>query len=166
MSKSKRFAVGEVWYDQAGNECFFRENGTISCRTINNEPSLAIQAEKDACDINKIVARFAPRGKTVARIASEMVQNGVLASGMGRYGDFSNAVDYHDAVFRAQQAQEAFDSFPAAIRSRFGYDPGKLIDFLADENNRAEAIELGLVTPPQASQVPQGDVQPPSQEGG
>lgn len=147
--------IGEIWFDFAGNECFYRVDGTISCRTVNNDPSLTIQSEKDACDINMIVAKCRKTG---------MMTN--VRTDQLRYGDFSSAVDYHDSVLRAQEAQDAFMSLPADIRKRFSNDPGQLIDFLANEANRQEAVDLGIVAAPQASQMPQGDVIPPSKEGG
>lgn len=148
-------SIGEIWYDRVGNECFFRRTGTISCRTVNNEPSLTIQSEKDACDVNWIVAKHRRTG---------MMSN--IRTDQPRYGDFSNAVDYHESVFRAQQAYDEFMTLPASIRSRFNNDPGQLIDFLGSEDNRSEAIELGLVPAPQAPSMPQGDGTPPSAEGG
>jgi phage internal scaffolding protein len=161
MSKVKHYvyagvvyAVGEIWFDLAGNECFFRDNGSVSCRTVNNEPSLTIQSEKDACDVNKIVEKCRRTG---------MMSN--VRTDEPRYGDFSTAVDYHDSVFRAQEAQEEFMTLPASLRARFSNDPGQLIDFLSDPNNRLEAINLGLVASPPATQVPQGDAAAPSKEG-
>ena len=59
-------------------------------------------------------------------------------------------------------AQEAFNGLPAAVRKRFGNDPGQMLDFLDDPQNASEAVKLGLVDAPQDSQVPQGDVQPPA----
>lgn len=139
----------EVWIDHLGNECFYRDNGTISCRTVNNEPSLTVQSEKDSCDINLIVERHLRTGiMTNYRTSQPM------------YGDFTSCVDYHEAVARAQQAEESFMTLPASIRARFSNDPGQLIDFLSNENNRSEAIKLGLVTDSQASRMPQETVAP------
>lgn len=147
-------AVGEIWFDRAGHECMFRDNGTIRCRTLNDQPSLTVQSEKDSCDINLIVNKYMKTGlMTNVRTDQPM------------YGDFSSAVDYHDTVLRAQEAQDRFMTLPAAIRARFSNDPGELIDFLASEENRAEAIKLGLVPSPQVDQVPQGDEIAPSKEG-
>lgn len=148
-------AVGEIWYDRSGNECFFRDNGSISCRTVNNEPTMTVQSEKDSCDFNKIYAKYTRTG---------LMTN--LRTDAPRYGDFSDAVDYHTSLLRMQEAQDQFMELPALIRKRFDNDPGKLIDFLSDAGNRLEAIKLGLVNPPQEPQDPQGGSTPPSQEGG
>lgn len=151
----KAVSAGEIWFDKAGNECFFRENGTLSCRTVNDEPSMTVQSEKDSCDFNKIYAKYTKTG---------LMTN--LRRDPPRYGDFSSAVDYHDSLLRAQQAEDAFMQLPATVRARFDNDPGKVIDFLNDPNNRPEAVKLGLVASPQAVQVPQGDSSPASQEAG
>lgn len=135
MAKAKPYIVGEIWYDHAGNECYYRENGTISCRTVNDEDSMAIQSEKDSCNPALIYAKYMRTGLMTN------VRQGELT-----YGDFSNAVDYHDAVFKSQQAQEDFLQLPADIRIRFDNDPGQLIDFLNDNNNYDEAVKLGLVS--------------------
>lgn len=147
--------VGEIWFDQAGNSCYFRDNGTISCQTVNNEPSLTSQADKDSCDFNLIYAKYSKTG---------LMTNWRTDQPM--FGDFSDAVDYHTSVFRLQEAQDNFMLLPASIRTRFSNDPGLLIDFLADPNNRPEAIKLGLVASPQDNQDPQGVTTPPAQDGG
>ena len=42
-------------------------------------------------------------------------------------------------------AQDEFMELPAQLRARFNNDPALLIDFLEKEENREEAIKLGLV---------------------
>lgn len=154
--KNKR-EIGEIWLDGAGNECYFRENGTVSCRTVNNDLSLTIQSEAAHLDINYIKQIYERSG----------VMNNVRTE-QPRYGDFTSFTDYHTMVLRAQEAQEEFNQLPAALRARFSNDPGKLIDFVRDPNNAAEAVKLGLIESgesPQANQVPQGDVATPSKDG-
>lgn len=148
--------AGEVWYDKAGNECCFRENGSLSCKTINNEPSMAIQSERDKCDLNIIKSIYDKTG----------IMNNVRKD-EPKFGDFTSSRDYHDVLLRAQEAQDDFMTLDAHIRARFDNDPGKLLDFVADPKNLTEAVKLGLMKPsdvtPQASQVPQGDTSTPSQ---
>lgn len=144
--KGVSVAIGEPWIDRIGHSCYFRENGTICSTVVNDEPSLTIQSEKDSCDVNLIVARYAQTGAM-----------GNIRTDQPMYGDFSSAVDYNEALLKIQQAEDSFMELPANVRKRFDNDPGKLIDFLGDVKNREEAISLGLVNPaPQASQVPQG----------
>ena len=63
------------------------------------------------------------------------------------YGDFSSAQDYQSMMDTLVQAQEAFDGLPADIRDYFANDPAQLIEFVNDEKNLEEAVELGLVEP-------------------
>lgn len=156
--KGKAYAVGEIWFDHAGNECFYRDNGTLSVRTINTEPSMAIQSERDKCDLNIIKAIYDRTG----------VMNNIRTDAP-KYGDFTTACDLHTARLRVQEAEAEFMTLPALVRARFYNDPGSLIDFLADERNREEAMSLGLIPnpvgSPQATQVPQGEPIAPPKEG-
>ena len=61
-------------------------------------------------------------------------------------------------------ARESFAMLPSSIRKRFDNDPGLLLAFLDDENNREEAFSLGLIpqngsTPTRIdpSTIPSGD---------
>lgn len=141
-----KVSVGEPWIDRRGHSCFFRENGTICSTVVNLEPSLAVQSEKDSCDINLIVDKYSRTG---------LMTN--IRTDQPMYGDFTSAVDFHEAFAQIQKAEESFMELPAKVRSWFDNDPGKLIDFLQDEKNRQEAYDLGLVnSPPQASEMPLG----------
>lgn len=158
-------SVGELWYDPSGNECYFRADGSISCRTVNNELSLTIQAEKDSCDLNYIIARYGLTEKPVKHIAAELSCTPFVRKEQGQYGDFSSLVDYHEAVRQVQKIDDLFLELPAAVRARFSNDPGELLSFIDNPDNRLEAIKLGLVAAPQDSQVPQGAASAPSKEG-
>jgi len=158
MAKLKRI-IGEIWYDNEGNECCYRDNGSLCVRTINNEPSLAVQSERDKCDLNIIKAIYDKTG----------IMNNVRTDSP-RYGDFTSSRDYHDLLFRAQQAQDDFMLLDAQIRARFDNDPGKLLDYVSDPKNRSEAIKLGLLNPEpvvsEANQVPKTEATTPPKEGG
>lgn len=99
------------------------------------DETLARQSFKEEADINTIVNRF--------------MKTGVLpqAVNLPRYGDFSEAMDYHSALNLIMQADDAFMELPAELRARFENDPGQLLEFLQDEANRPEAEKLGLVAP-------------------
>jgi phage internal scaffolding protein len=103
------------------------------------DPSLAQQHARDECDINTIVRRFGLTGE---------LPNGVSAP---QYGDFTEATDYHTALNAVRAADAAFMQLPADVRIRFNNDPGALVDFVSDDQNRAEAEKLGLVLPTAAS---------------
>ena len=50
------------------------------------------------------------------------------------------------------EAQENFSELPAHIRKRFGNDPEQFLDFVTDENNKDEAIRLGMLDTPLAAE--------------
>lgn len=64
------------------------------------------------------------------------------------FGDFSDIGDYQSNMQRMIDAQEQFMQLPSKIREKFRNDPGELLEFLADESNRDEAIKIGLINNP------------------
>jgi phage internal scaffolding protein len=97
------------------------------------DPSLAQQHMKNECDINIIVERFGVTG--------QLPQTPLEPS----YGDFSGVTDYHTALNAIRASDEAFMALPAKIRARFDHDPNALLNFLQNEENRDEAIQIGLI---------------------
>jgi len=114
------------------------------------EPTLAQQNFKDECDINHIVRQFGLTGELPGKPLSP------------QYGDFTGVLDYHSAVNAVLAAQDDFMELPAQLRSRFNNDPAELIDFLELEENREEAIKLGLVAAKPISELetPIGEAKP------
>lgn len=109
--------------------------------------SLTQQHFKEDSDINVLIERFTHGGNLPQRNAEDYT-----------FGDFS-AVDYQTALDTVMVANEQFGTLPAKVRDRFGNNPAKLLHFLQDENNREEAIGLGLVS---RGTVPSLDVTVPS----
>lgn len=97
------------------------------------DESLAQQHFKEECDINEIARRFGLTG--------EMPQNVKVPVS----GDFTGVVDFQTALNAVREAQDGFMSMPAEVRARFANDPQRLMEFLADDRNRDEAVKLGLV---------------------
>jgi phage internal scaffolding protein len=115
------------------------------------ELTLAQQNFKDECDINHIVRQFGLTGELPGKPMSP------------QYGDFTGVLDYHSAVNAVLAAQDDFMELPAQMRSRFNNDPAQLIDFLGNEENREEAIKLGLIAAKpisEPSETPVGEVKP------
>lgn len=101
------------------------------------EPSMTEQHFKDECDINNIVATYQ--------------QTGVLPQGdrqplFGDFADFPQDLQSSQRYF--DEAQERFMQLDARVRKEFGNDPVKLLQFIADDNNRERAIQLGLIDKP------------------
>ena len=97
------------------------------------DPSLAQQHMRDECDINMIVERFGVTGQLPVKAIEPS------------YGDFSGVTDYHTALNKIKAAEAEFMALPAKLRAKFDHDPNALLNFLENEANRNEAIELGLI---------------------
>jgi phage internal scaffolding protein len=98
-----------------------------------DDVSLAQQHMKDECDINVIIERFGVTGE---------LPNAPVSP---QYGDFSGVTDYHSALNQINATMDDFMALPAKLRVRFDHDPVKLLEFLQNDQNRGEAIELGLI---------------------
>jgi len=94
------------------------------------------QSHRAEVDINQIVRRAQKTGMLPSN------------AGSARYGDFSQVADYHTAVDQVQRAEDAFMSLPSHVRKKFANDPGHLLSFLEDPENREEAMELGIIARP------------------
>lgn len=90
---------------------------------------------KDECDINTILSRFQRTGNLTH-----------TSSRTPRYEDVAD-LDFHGAMQLVAGANGMFSELPAKIRDRFANDPGRLLEFLQDPENRAEALKLGLLAP-------------------
>lgn len=93
------------------------------------------QAFKDECDINRIMSRYISTGVLdfVNRHAPQ-------------YGDVTG-YDFMEAQLIVANARSMFEELPATVRDRFDNDPALFLDFVADDKNRDEARELGLLRP-------------------
>lgn len=98
------------------------------------------------CDINYIVARV---GAGVVPLVPP--EEG--------YVDLSQCPsDYQECLDKIHAADASFASLPSKIRDRFSNSPSRLLEFLLDEGNRAEAERLGLVKAREpVSPSPSGD---------
>lgn len=99
--------------------------------------SRAQQHFKDQCDINKILARYNKTGQLTH-----------IRSTMARYADVTNIPDLGDLANKVNRANAMFEELPSKIRDRFQNSPEAMLAFMADENNRDEAIKIGLIPAP------------------
>lgn len=102
------------------------------------DKSLTNQADMEAADINKIMARYEKTGVLVDPLVGERKPT---------YGDFTHVKSYHETLGAIRRAEQAFNLLPAGVRNRFYNDPQQLIDFLEDPENDEEAVKLGLKDP-------------------
>lgn len=91
------------------------------------------QAHKDRCDVNKIIKRYDKDGliRHVTRFEA-------------KFGDLSGE-DFKTMTDKVINAKNSFDKLPSEIRNRFNNDPGSLLEFMDNPENRNEAIKLGLI---------------------
>lgn len=100
------------------------------------EEDLTVQGDKDEADINVMLKRFGVTGqiRTVDRQALQ--------------GDFSDAPDLQTALNRVRAAEREFLNLPAELRAKLNNDPSQVEGWLSQDENRDEAIRLGLVDKP------------------
>lgn len=66
------------------------------------------------------------------------------------YGDYSQVEDYLQAQTLYLRANEQFQTLPARLRSQLQNDPARFLDWIQQDENREEAIKLGLIEPKKA----------------
>lgn len=120
--------------------------------TRNDEPSLTNQHFAKDADLNEIVRRFGVTDGSIPPAALDPAY----------FGDFSDAVDFKDALDRTRIAAERFDALPADLRQRFGNSPLQLWQFVNDPRNVDEAIKLGLLKREEPPAPPKPLSEPPA----
>lgn len=135
--KYPKVNVNGEWVEQNGLNGAPKAWPATDC---SNDPVITVQAQRNDVDINQIMKRV-EKGMMLNVNANE-----------GRFEDISEFDGLESALIKVQKANEKFMELPADLRSRFDNDPVKLLDFLSDEGNRAEAEELGLVAPKKAGE--------------
>lgn len=119
---------------------------------IFKEPTMTIQSEKDNCDINVIMNRYATCG-TPLPYRTDGVQP--------VYADVSELGDYMENYQRCKQAEEMFNNLPSALRKELDNNPANLLPFIQDKKNESRCIEYGLINKP-VMETPQTPVVAPS----
>lgn len=119
---------------------------------IFKEPTMTVQSEKDNCDINVIMNRYATCG-TPLPYRNDGVQP--------VYADVSELGDYMENYQRCKQAEEMFNNLPSALRKELDNNPANLLPFIQDEKNKERCYEYGLLNKP-AVEAPQTTVVAPS----
>ncbi len=117
-------------------ETLIRSRATprVRIQTETGGESRTKQSFKNECDINNIMAKY-QKIHTIEHVNERS----------GEYG-FASGFDLKEAMDQVQQAQIMFDELPSSIRTKFNNQPGEFLDFVQDEDNIPEMIELGLAT--------------------
>lgn len=132
-------------YDRDG-----RSNAT---GTICPEPTRAIQSFKDETDINLLMKRYSMTGEMPQYIRPVLPE------------EYDDVTDFASAMNTVRRASEAFMQLPSGVRARFQNNPQVFTEFFAHEENREEAIKMGLIIPRPApvAQVPEKVENPPKE---
>lgn len=135
MEKKPPFIRTEYNYDSAS----VSDATALRCP----EPTKTQQQFKDDADINVLLERFGA-GQQIPLAARQPIW------GM----DFTEDFDFQRAFAAVQAAMEGFDDLPARIKNRFDNDPGKLLTFLNNPENKAEAVFLEIIPKPDPESKP------------
>lgn len=112
--------------------------------SFEGDKGFTVQADRDDADINKIIGRFLKSGQLPPARGGEPF-----------YGDVSDLGDLQASIMKVQEADRLFMQYSAETRERFDNDPVKFLEFLGDDDNREEALKLGLIVPrPEVPPVP------------
>lgn len=101
---------------------------------LNEEPTLTQQQFQEEVEINNIMHRAMGTGEMPETLPTF-------------YGDFSDVKDFRQVAETFIKTQNEFNSLPAKIRDRFANDPGRLLEFVHNDQNKTEGIQLGLFDP-------------------
>lgn len=100
---------------------------TLECEEVGR----TMKEYQKSCDIKYIIERYLKTGnKTILH------QNPI-------YDDFSNVVDYQEALNIAIRAKEQFSQLPSKLRNQFENDPAKFLEFVetaSDDDLRAVSL--------------------------
>ena len=100
------------------------------------DDGLTQQHFKAECDVNEIVRRYVQTGDSA------------LLEGSSRpvYADVSelptDLVSAYDAI---GQAEDAFMRLPSQVRKSLDNDPARLVQWLANPENKGDAVKFGLM---------------------
>lgn len=102
-------------------------------RFDTGEVSRTKQSFKDESDINFIMKKYLKTG-----VITHMRDN------PGMFVDLPETLDYQEALNIVHEAGVMFDELPGSVRKRFNNSAVEFLDFMNDEVNLEESIELGL----------------------
>lgn len=109
-------------------------SGSKRVPTVIEGASMTQQSFKDECDVNVIMSRYLKTGILPDNLSQREAQ----------YLD-CEVQDFQYAMQLVAGAQSLFNNLPSSIRNRFDNDPARLLAFVNDESNAAEAAKMGLL---------------------
>ncbi len=106
------------------------------------------QSFLEETDINNILAKYQKTGLATHVNKYE-----------GRYGDMPEQSEFHEAMNTITEANSMFAELPSSIRGRFKNDPAAFLEFIHNEDNRDELVEMGILDPPDGLDTPSAGVE-------
>lgn len=116
-----------------------REDGSLRVQTQFEKPTRTQQHMAEACDINRIMARYMKNTRDMH------LQK--LPDPVGAYADLSDLGDFQENMNKVAHATYLFNLLPSKLREELKNDPGQLEPWLADPDNTQRAIKMGLMKP-------------------
>lgn len=118
-------------------------------RTVNDEPSMTVQSDRNRSEIKQILAKYAETGVV------DHMRNVDL-----QFRDVSEFEDFADLMLQTKVAEQEFLKLPSKLREVFDHDVMTWLDCAHDpeklEALRPQLEELGVMKP-----LPDPDPEPP-----
>lgn len=137
----------------------------VSCRTAYTEmkekkgitftePSRTKQEFAKDCDINLIMDRYKETG--LITHVSGLVP--IVSDNPDMPVDVSNIPDYRESLDFVMRCEELFLRLPSDFRKELDNDPGKMIEYIKNPDNKEKCIKYGLINPDSSASNNPGDV--------
>lgn len=121
-----------------------RKDGSLRIQQVFRGQGRTKQEFVKECDINFIMQKYTRTG-----VLPELIKTDP------KYGDFSSAPDFREAQDIIAHANEQFAALSSRQRERFGNDPARFLEFVADGENSDEMAKLGFMKPEAVERVKQ-----------
>ena len=102
---------------------------------IKCDDGITEQHHSESCDVNTILATYMKTG-TLPPIDPN-----------AQYGDLSE-FDYQTMQNQIANANSLFEQLPDNVKHKFGNEPYRFLNFVQDEKNYDELVEMGLANNP------------------
>lgn len=99
----------------------------------SDKPTLTQQHMGPETDINYLVRKYGLTGEIPMRRE------------LGEYGEFDADMDFQTLLRNVKAGEAMFNHVPADVRGRFENNAGAFLEWIHEESNYDEAVELGLV---------------------
>ena len=99
------------------------------------EDGITEQHHSEACNVNNILATYMKTG-----ILPPVDPN-------AQYGDLSD-FDYQSMQNQIANANSLFEQLPDNVKNRFGNEPYRFLNFVQDDKNYDELVNMGLANNP------------------